>query len=67
MTSPPEETIAYACPARVILHTGETDFFDPSEYTASHENCADCPDVSDETPEIAMAESDGFTGVAAFA
>ena len=40
-----------------MLHVGETAFFDPSEYVASHENCADCPDVSDVTPKMAMEES----------
>ena len=51
----------------VRLHVGETAFFEPSEYVASQVKVSLCPDVRDVTPEIAMDESVGFAGAAAFA
>ena len=47
-----------------MLHEHEdvTSFLDPSEYVASQVNCADCPLVSDITPEIAMEVSVGLGG-----
>ena len=66
VTTPVGDTVAYACPARAMLQFAfvVTFFFEPSEYVASHVNCADCPDVSEETPEMATEESVGLSGVA---